>query len=144
MRYFLTAVLILLSNGASTVSSSKHIFCSFSSGFFPFRFDFSLYLFLLGLESFSSFHFVSDFLVALYSLTACWECCSPFVKLSLHYENIDNVYIWHRMHEKMKDKKNNMERSPKNGRSISPSSLPPSLPPPVVFPKRRHCFFWDC
>ena len=144
MRYFLTAVLILLSNGTSTVSFSKHIFCSFSSDFFPFPFDLSLYLSLLGLESFSSFHFVSDFLIALYSLTACWECCSPFVKLSLHYENIDNVYIWHRMHEKMKDKKNNMERSPKNGRSISPSSLPPSLPPPVVFPKRRHCFFWDC
>ena len=30
-------------------------------------------------------------------------------KLRLHYENIDNVYIQRKMHEKMKDKNEDME-----------------------------------
>ena len=52
MRYFSTTVLILLSNGASTIFSSKHCFCSFFSEFVPCQVDFflSLSLCLLGLE----------------------------------------------------------------------------------------------
>ena len=63
----------------------------------------------LGLESFGSFHLVFEFLVVSYSLTAWCEWWLPCEKLSFHYENIDNVYIWRKMHEKMKDKKENME-----------------------------------
>ena len=48
-------------------------------------------------------------LVVPYSLNACCECWLPCVNLSLHYKNIDNVYIWCKMHEKLKDKKENME-----------------------------------
>ena len=43
------------------------------------------------------------------SLTACCESWSPCAKLSLHYENIDNVYMWQKIHEGMKDKNENME-----------------------------------
>ena len=67
MRCFSTTVLILLSNGPSTISSSKHFFCSFSSDFFPCLHDFCL----LGLQFFGSFHLVSKFLDVSYSLTAC-------------------------------------------------------------------------
>ena len=63
----------------------------------------------MGLESFGSFHLVSEVLVVSYLLTGCCEWWLLCVKLSLHYENIDNVYIWRKMHEEMKDKKENME-----------------------------------
>ena len=49
---------------------------------------------LFGFESFGSFHLVSKFLVVSYSLTGRCECWLSFVKLSLHYENVDNVYIY--------------------------------------------------
>ena len=70
-------------------------FCSFSSDFFPCQLDFffSLSLSILGLESFGNFHLVSEFLVVSYSLTAGCECWLPCVKLGLHYENTDNIYI---------------------------------------------------
>ena len=83
MRRFSATVLISLSNGASTSSSTKHFHCSFSSGLLPCQLD--LFLSLLGLESFDSFHVVSKFLVVSYSLTASCECWLPCLKLSLHY-----------------------------------------------------------
>ena len=39
----------------------------------------------------------------------CCECWLPCVKLSLHYENINKVYIWRKMHKKMKEKKENTD-----------------------------------
>ena len=83
MRRFSATVLISLSNGRSTSSSTKHFHCSFSSGLLPCQLD--LFLSLLGLESFDSFHVVSKFLVVSYSLTASCECWLPCLKLSLHY-----------------------------------------------------------
>ena len=115
VRCFLTTVLTLLSNGASTAFSSKHFFFFFLRYFsLPPWF---LSLSLLGYESFGSFHLVSEFLVVCYSLTTCYECWLPCVKLSLHYENFVKVYIWSKMHERMKGKKENMEITwePKNG-----------------------------
>ena len=101
MRCFSTRVLVLLSNGASAISSSKYFFVLFLR-LSPCQLDFSLSFSLLGLESFSGFHLVSEFLVVSFSLTACCECWLPCVKLSLHYENINNVYLWRKMHDKMK------------------------------------------
>ena len=57
---------------------------------------------LLRLELLDSFHLVSRFLIVSCSLTAyclCWLRC---VKLSLHYENIDNVYIYIYIYTKIK------------------------------------------
>ena len=48
---------------------------------------------LLRLELLDSFHLVSRFLIVSCSLTAYCLCWLPCVKLSLQYENIDNVYI---------------------------------------------------
>ena len=61
------------------------------------------------MESFGSFHLVSEFLVVSYSLTACFGCWLPCVKLSLHYENIKKVNTCRKMHEKKEDNKENME-----------------------------------
>ena len=97
MRFFSTTVLILLSNGAPAISSSKHFFVLFTQTFFlvnliSLSLSLSLSPSLLGLESFGSFHLVSEFLVLSYSLTASCEYWLPCIKLSLHYENID-IYM---------------------------------------------------
>ena len=108
MRYFSTTKLILLSNGTSTISSSKHFFYSFSSDFSPCQLDFSL----LGLECFGSFHLVSEFLVLFSSLTTCCKCWWPCVKLSLNYENTCIYGV--RCMKKWRLKRR-IWRSPKNG-----------------------------
>ena len=67
--------------------------------------------FLLGLESFGSYHLVFEILVVSYSLTLFCKYWLPSIKLSLLYENIDHVYIWRKIHWKIKGKKENMEIS---------------------------------
>ena len=81
----------------------KALFLFFSLDFFLANLiSLSLSFSLLGLESFSGFHLVSEFLFVSFSLTACCEYWLPCVKLSLHYENINSVYLWRKMHDKMK------------------------------------------
>ena len=57
-------------------------------------------------SSFRVSSFILFFSCLLWMLITC-------VTLSLHYENIDSVYIWRIMHEKLKDKNMNW-RSPMN------------------------------
>ena len=61
----------------------NHFFLKTLSLFFSLRLFSLPTSLLLGLESFGSYHLVSEFLVVSYSLIACCECWLPCIKLSL-------------------------------------------------------------
>ena len=61
---------------------------------FPQTFFLANLISLSVLNFFGSVSLVSEFLVVSCSLTACCECWLPCVRLSLLYENMDNVYVY--------------------------------------------------